>query len=116
MGIKFNPFTGNFDFVADIDKKVGLDNIVAVSASQTVVKGETYLVDTDAGAYNLTFPSPTAGDWCIVKDEGFNASANNITMKQAASEKIEDVAGDYVISSNGASVTFFSDGTDWFVI
>ena len=61
-------------------------------------------------------PAPTNGRCLYIKDTGFNSGTNNITIAQHASEKIENVASSYVISTNGESVELTSDGTNWFIL
>ncbi len=91
--------------------------LVNVSSSPTTaVSGKTYLVDTTSIAITLQLPTPVQNFWFIVKDSGFNAFTNNITIARAASEKIDNVAASFVISNSGASWIFMSNGTDWFAI
>lgn len=90
---------------------------VAVSASpQSIVTGKTYLVDSTATAITLNLPAAAANSWFIVKDVGFNAFTNNITIHRAGSESIDGVAADFVISNSGAAWIFMSNGTNWFSV
>jgi len=82
----------------------------------TVVSGKTYLVDTTSIAISLQLPTPVQNTWFIVKDSGFNAYTNNITILRAGSEKIDNVTSSFVISNSGAAWLFMSNGTDWFSI
>lgn len=86
------------------------------SSPTTMVSGHTYLVNTLSIAIQVNLPAVAANAWVIIKDSGFNAFTNNITVHRAGSEKIDGVASDFVISNNGASWTFMSNGTDWFSI
>jgi hypothetical protein len=72
--------------------------------------------DTTSNAIIIKLPAPTAGRIIIIKDSGFNAAANNITIQRYSAEKIEGVAASRVLSSNGMSITLTSNGTDWFTI
>jgi hypothetical protein len=90
---------------------------VAVAATPTtVVSGKTYLVNSGSLAITLQLPTPVQNFWFIVKDSGFNAFTNNITIARAASEKIDNVAASFVISNSGACWIFMSNGTDWFSV
>ena len=51
----------------------------------------------------------------IIKDEALAAGTHNITLTPAMGETIEG-AGTYVMSNDGESVTFYTSGTDWFVL
>lgn len=91
--------------------------LVNVSTTPTTVaSGKTYLVDSTSLAISLQLPTPVQNFWFIVKDSGFNAYTNNITILRAASEKIDGVAASFVVANSGASWIFMSNGTDWFVV
>lgn len=90
-------------------------SVSALSGNTTAVSGTTYLTNTSA-ARTITLPAAAANAYFIVKDVTGTASTNNITIARAASESIEGVAANYVISSNWSSTTFLSDGTNWFVV
>lgn len=90
---------------------------VAVAASPTsMLSGRTYLVDTSAIAIQMNLPAPAQNAWMIVKDSGFNAYTNNITVHRNGSEKIDNVTADFTINNSGAAWIFMSNGTDWFAI
>ena len=102
---------------AQIASTPALIQITNVSSTPvTIVSGHTYLVDTSAIAISLQLPVPVVNTWFIVKDSGFNAFTNNITLLRAATEKIDNVAASFVISNSGAAWMFVSNGTDWFSI
>lgn len=84
------------------------------SSPTTMVSGHTYLVDTSSIAIQLNLPTPAQNAWLIIKDSGFNAYTRNITVHRAGSEKIDNVAADFVINNSGAAWIFMSNGTDWF--
>ena len=50
-----------------------------------------------------------------VKDESGAAASNNITVATGGSENIDGSATN-VISANYGSVTYYSDGTNWFTV
>lgn len=90
---------------------------VSVAATPTsMLSGKTYLVDTASIAIQVNVPSVAQNAWFVVKDSGFNAYTNNITVHRAGSEKIDGVTSDFVISNSGAAWMFMCNGTDWFSI
>lgn len=102
---------------AQIAAAPGLIQITTVTTSPTsVVSGHTYLVNSTSLAISLQLPTPVINTYFIVKDSGFNAYTNNITLLRAGSEKIDNVASSFVISNNGACWIFMSNGTDWFSV
>lgn len=109
MGFKFNPFTGSFDTVTDTYKQE------SVSGAFNAVNGKSYLVDTSGGVGTPTLPAPAPGAFVRIKDSGFNANTNNITVTRNAAEDIDGVTANYVMNSDGETKVFVSDGTDWFV-
>jgi len=89
----------------------------AKSTNYTVVAadyGRTILVDCSAGAITITLPTPTAGFKVTVKDYKGFAATNLITVARAGSELIDFGSGSDIINSNFQSVTYLSDGTDWY--
>lgn len=91
--------------------------LVNVSSSPTtMVSGRTYLVNTASIPIQMNLPSPAQNAWMIIKDSGFNAYTNNITVHRAGSEKIDNVAADFLINNSGAAWIFMSNGTDWFSV
>lgn len=82
----------------------------------TVVSGKTYLVDSTSLAITLTLPAASANLYFFVKDVGFNAFTNNITIARAGSESIEGVASNLVLRSSGGYWGFVCNGTNWFVL
>jgi hypothetical protein len=90
-------------------------SVVSVSSNVTLTKNRVHLVDTTV-ARSLTLPTPVLNTWITVKDKTGSAQTNNITIVRAGSEKIETVAADYTMSTDLQSLTFVSDGTDWFVV
>lgn len=133
-GSKINPdFTGQ-DLIADLVTCEGvqittdtINNIIGggITVTPTVVSTATFtidgsgkkhymlLVDTSSIAIQLNLPSPAIGRYFIIKDYKGNANTRNITIHRAGTEKIERVAADYVLSTNGQCIHLVSDGTDW---
>lgn len=81
-----------------------------------IVTGHTYLVNSTSISITMQLPTPVVNTWCIIKDSGFNCFTNNITIKRAATEKIDGVAVDFLLTNSGSSWMFISDGTDWFSV
>lgn len=90
--------------------------LTSISSNVTLANNSINFVDTSA-ARSLALPSPASTSALIViKDTLGTAQTNNITITQNASEKIEGVAASYVIQANWASITFATNGTDWFIL
>ena len=93
---------------------------VVTTASYTVLITDRILgVEyTDTGACTLNLPAAALfpnGYKLTAKDEGLNASVNNITIDPSGAETI-DGAADAVINGDGDSLTFYSNGVDaWFL-
>ena len=95
-------------------------------ANITIVSGSTYTVlETDEIIHvtasastlcNITIPSAllTLGHTFTIKDAAGNAATNNITVSTGGSETI-DGAASRVVSNNYESLTFYSDGNNWFI-
>lgn len=77
----------------------------------------TVFVDTTNIPISITLPSHDTGRKIIIKDIGFNASENNITLiRSGGTGNIEDYEGDRILATNGASWTLMSNGTSWYFI
>lgn len=85
-----------------------------ISSNVTLANYSMNFVST-AAARSLTLPAPSSGARVRVKDSTFQAQTNNITFLQSGSEQLEGVAGSYVFSSQGGSIEWVSDGTNWFI-
>jgi hypothetical protein len=87
-------------------------------AANYVVDDETdfaVLVDTTAGAYNITLPASVDGKLICVKDAANNALANNITILTPGAETI-DTAANLVLAADDDGVVLMCDGTDWWAL
>jgi len=86
-------------------------------------------VDSTSGARTVTLPSNFANDLTgtnldffpeiIIKDVGYNALANNITIIPTTGEKIENqIDGNLIIAQNGGSYRLVYDkaNSNWMVI
>ncbi len=70
--------------------------------------------DTGTVAIDLKTAQAVEGRIIHIKDADFNAGANNITITTEGAEKIDE-QDTYVISANGNAVSFYSDGSHWFI-
>lgn len=77
--------------------------------------GWIYPVDTSGGAVTVTLASAMVaeGAHVIVNDEGGAAGTNAITIDTEGSETI-DGATSQSVGSNYGTLTFYSDGANWF--
>jgi hypothetical protein len=69
---------------------------------------------TGTGAISINLPAISLagnGRTLVVIDSGYNAAANNITVVRDAADKINNVAGNYVISASGAAVRLKANAT-----
>ena len=101
--------------------KAGVDiakSRVSVTSDHSIGFGQHFIgVDTTNNAVTLTLPkSPEVapGKIFIIKDEGGNASTNNITVDTADSILI-DGAASAVLGSSYAAINIYYNGGGWFV-
>lgn len=74
-------------------------------------------VDTTSVAISITLPAHDIGRKVVIKDIGFNAQNNNITIiRNGGTGNIEDYTGDRILATNGASWTLMSNGTNWYIV
>lgn len=90
--------------------------ISSINSNTAVVSGTLYFVDVSGGAVSLTLPAATASLSFRVKDSTGSALTNNITIVRAASESIEGIAADKILSTSWGSWSFICDGTNWFMV
>lgn len=118
--------TSNFNGIlssSDANVQLALDTVddymgpIAISSNVTLTRNKVHLVDTTA-ARTLAFPALVSGhgSTIVVKDATGTADTNNITITRSASETIDGVAASYVMSVPYGSVTFYSDGTNRWII
>jgi hypothetical protein len=71
---------------------------------------------TSTGSVSIILPTSelTRTGILVIKDGGLSANTNNITISTEGTEKIdgEDTA---IISSDGTSLNFYTDGSNWFI-
>lgn len=80
-------------------------------------------VSTSLNPVTVQLPSAAPGNWAgrviIIKDEGANASVNNITINSGGGAGAIDGAGSLPLNSNYASATLICDGStpaNWYII
>lgn len=93
----------------------------AISGNFTILSTDAfslYYVDTSGGTATVNLPASSAvavGRLYIFVDIKRNAATNNITVVPNGADKINTVAGNYVISTNGSYTTFTTDGAgNWY--
>lgn len=94
---------------------LGIRTVSATTDTVTATDDILSVTRTATGACTITLPTAqmTAGRTLIVKDAGFLAGTNNITIDTQGAEKIDN-ADTYVINVNEASVSLYSNGSGWF--
>jgi len=86
-----------------------------ITSNTNAVAGTIYFCDTTSSAFTVTLPAPSAGAQVIVEDSAGSFSTHNLTIAPHASEKINGVAANIVLSRNYQKITLTSNGTDWFM-
>jgi len=95
-----------------------LEAYVSVTgATYTAKAGDRVIGVNRAGAVTVTLPTAQLrkGRVYTVKDESGAAATNNITVATEGSENIDGSATD-VIDVNYESKSYYSDGTNWFIL
>lgn len=91
----------------------------AKTSDYSVVAGDSgsiINVDTTAGAVKITLPAPASGFNVTIRDSGANAHVNAIRIARNGSELIDGIVFEDFIMVSGSSISFISDGTNWFRI
>jgi hypothetical protein len=90
-----------------------------INTNYTVVSGDngrTLNIDCSGGPIDVTLPSPSSGFKVTIKDYKGNSNTNNIVIKRAGSELIDNTASDDSITTAFGATSLVSDGTDWYRI
>ena len=91
----------------------GEGGFLVVSASQAVVAGGRYAVNTSGGAVTCTLPgSPAGGDSVYFADAGGAFATNNLTIARNGNT-IMALAQDMTVSTNNIAVGILYNGSDW---
>lgn len=72
-----------------------------------------------AAPLNVQLPDPAtvgANFHCVIKDLSGDLSANTITLVRNGTEKIDNVAANYIMRSGNQAITIMTNGADWFII
>jgi len=92
----------------------------AKTSNYSIVTGDrsgVINVDTTSGVVTITLPAPVSAFNITIKDSGGNAATNNITIARSSSTiTIDSEVNDDVIDQNFGSISYISDGTNWFRI
>lgn len=90
-------------------------DIVTVSGSVTGTVGKTYLTDSTSSAFTVYLPSGSSvNDYVKVKDYTGSSLINNVTVSGIGATI--DGGLSYSMQSQYESVTFLSNGTNWFLV
>ena len=93
---------------------------VAKTGDYTLSTGDYYVgVDTTGGAVTLTLPAAGAaldGQTWIVKDEGGNASSNNITITGSADSNTIEGTNQIILESPYAAISLYCNGINKFFV
>lgn len=106
-------------WVGDPADGVGITSIVSITGITT------YYQSTDIDDYigvsanvpvTITLPqSPSLGKKIIIKDEGNKVNTYNVTIQAGIGKSVENDTN-VIMSSNHQSLTFFYNGTNWYII
>ena len=78
----------------------------------TVVNGEGYFVNTTGGAITANLPAGSAGAIVSFRDYANTFDSNSLTVSPNGSEKINGLAVDLIVSTEGESLTLvYADAT-----
>ena len=87
--------------------------ISTITSNTSAATNNTYLCDTSGGAFNLTLPAPTSGNWVGVIDKTGSFGTNSLTLVRNASEKIQGISASYIYYGPWIANLWVADGTDW---
>jgi len=126
-----DPYTSAVPFrvVAKTQSEVNPLSDIAISGSMSWKARESFTAngtasayiqivsaDSTAGSFAIEIPSATGseGQVLLVKDEGGNCAAENVTITTFAAETI-DGSSTALLDNNYESVNLYSNGTNWFI-
>ena len=108
VGVSDNTFNGG--------QKVHITTVNAATYDLLVTDYILHVVYTATGSVAIDLPTAqcVAGRIFSVKDAGYNAGVNSITLDTEGAEKINN-ADTYIINASGDAIDVYSDGTNWHV-
>ena len=86
-----------------------------ISANYNAIVNDRILATTSGGAITITFPSSGSllvNDTIQIIDVGATAATNNITVARNGA-KIQNIADDLTVDSNGAIITLIYSGATY---
>ena len=91
--------------------------VAVTDAAYTAKAGDRVIGVNRSGVVTITLPTAEVrpGRIYTVKDESGAAATNNITVDTEGSETI-DGSSTHVMVTNYQSVSYYSDGTNWFIV
>lgn len=95
-----------------------LANVRTLTTSPTTLDATdcVVLVDTSAVTHTVTLPTVADGKVVVVKDSTGNAGTRNIAVNRGGATATIDGATSKTIATNYGTLTFVSNGTNWFLI
>lgn len=89
-----------------------------ITANLTIdtTSNDYLILCNNAGAINVTLPTPSNGRTLIIKDIAGTSNTHNITIVRNGSEMIEGIAASKILQTNYGTVTLVADGTNWWMI
>jgi hypothetical protein len=109
----YQKVTGTWSKIATSLKTVS----TKTSAYSTTPDDDIILANSTSAPFTITLSSNTveSGRSITIKDMGGVSKTNNITVATEGAELIDGQAT-YTINNNWQSITFITDGTNWYVI
>jgi hypothetical protein len=90
---------------------------VTTTYNATSADNNKILLSTTTAPYTITLPPHAANQIITVKDISGQASTNNLTIaRNGGTGNIEGFAGSKLLQADFGSMTFFDDGTNWWII
>jgi len=115
--LQWNSTTNKAEFVNP--NAVGITSIVSISGVTTYYQAtdnDDYIGVNASVPVTIVLPtSPNTGKKIIVKDEGNNISTYSITVQSGIGKSVENDTS-VIMSINHQSLTYFYNGSNWFLI
>ena len=105
--------TGITQFTSQIRNKLITISSATYSTSGDYAINQNY-ADTNTSTITLSTADVLKGLEMHIKDSAFNAATNSIHIETQGAETIDEAAN-YEMNTDGESITFYSDGTNWFI-